>query len=310
MSPLKPMLALDASKLLAPGESPSSIPAALRYPLIAQPKLDGIRVTIQDGRVLTRSLKEVPNREIVEALSDELYEGLDGELIVGDPREPDCYRKTASFVMAAGKPGANWSLWAFDTLDPGVLASERLLRVEERVGLVNWTDAPVLACPHRVVRSAAELSEYESLLLDAGEEGVILRSPGSYYKHGRAGKTTRELVKLKRFEDFEARVVGVYEEQHNANARFENELGRGARSSAKAGKVGKGTLGGLVLVALNGPHEGVEFRCGTGFDAAERSTLWLESLPGRVAKVKCFPSGAKDKPRHPVFVGWRHAGDL
>jgi DNA ligase-1 len=137
-------------------------------------------------------------------------------------------------------------------------------------------------------------------------EGVILRDPAGLYKFGRSGKTG-PLLKVKRFIDFEAEVVGVYEEMHNANEAKTNELGRTERSTAKAGLVGKGTLGGLVLRALNGPAEGVEFRCGTGFDADARKVLWKhrERLTGKTAKIKSFPIGVKDKPRHPVWLGWR-----
>jgi DNA ligase-1 len=133
---------------------------------------------------------------------------------------------------------------------------------------------------------------------------VILRDPAGLYKFGRSGKTG-PLLKLKRFIDFEAEVIGVYEEMHNANVATKNELGRTSRSSAKAGKIGKGTLGGLILRAINGPAAGVEFRCGTGFDAAARAELWANPPIGKVAKVKSFPIGVKDKPRHPVWLGFR-----
>jgi DNA ligase-1 len=68
------------------------------------------------------------------------------------------------------------------------------------------------------------------------------------------------------------------------------------------------------LRGLNGPYEGVEFRCGTGFDAADRERLWRDpkrgtTVIGRVAKIKHFTVGAKDKPRFPVWLGWRHEDD-
>jgi DNA ligase 1 len=153
-----------------------------------------------------------------------------------------------------------------------------------------------------------DLERQEAHLIEQGHEGVIARVPGSLYKHGRSGKTG-PLLKIKRFVDFECVVLGTYEEQHNGNVGFTNELGRTARSTAKAGKVGKGTLGGLVLSPVDDsvvPSD-VVFRCGTGFDAAERASLWAErdALVGRTAKIKSFPIGVKDKPRHPVFLGWR-----
>ena len=91
----------------------------------------------------------------------------------------------------------------------------------------------------------------------------------------------------------------------NNNPKVTNELGRGQRATVKANKAGKDTLGGLVLRAINGPHAGVEFRCGSGFSAEDRAILWQASLLGEVCKIKAFPVGVKDKPRHPIFLGFR-----
>ena len=53
--------------------------------------------------------------------------------------------------------------------------------------------------------------------------------------------------------------------------------------------------------------KGAEFRVGTGFTAAVRAELWdiRDELAGRIAKIKSFPVGTKDRPRHPVWLGWR-----
>ena len=104
-------------------------------------------------------------------------------------------------------------------------------------------------------------------------------------------------------------IVGLYEELHNANEKTTNELGRGHRSSHKANKHGKGTLGGF---AVRDRYSGVEFRVGTGFTAQERADLWAEgdALIGRVVKYKFFAVGVKDAPRHPVMLGFREDADL
>lgn len=308
MTPLKPMLAKDADL------------SKLRFPVVVQPKLDGIRATVQDGVVYSRTLKRIPNAEVQATLGRPEFEGLDGELIVGDPTSPSCYRDTSSFVMSESKRGAEWCFVVFDRLGlnraysvrrEGLEDASLLWHVAEpnRIALVSETTA----------NNADELEAVEEHLVAVGHEGAILRIPSAAYKHGRS-TPSGPLLKIKRFIDFEAEVIGVYEEQHNANEGFTNELGRTARSTAKDGKVGKGTLGGLVVRALNGPAEGVEFRVGTGFDAAQRKALWLdatcpggfpplhattEGLNGRTAKIKSFPIGVKDKPRHPVFLGWR-----
>ena len=75
---IKPMLATEADF------------NKLRYPVCAQPKLDGIRVIIKNGVVYSRSLKPIPNKHI-QALFGNLH-GVDGELIVGDVTAQDVFQ--------------------------------------------------------------------------------------------------------------------------------------------------------------------------------------------------------------------------
>lgn len=296
----KPMLAAKAN------------PAKLKFPLYVQPKLDGIRCCIVGGKALTRSLKEVPNREIFNALSRPEFNGLDGEIIVGEPTAPDCYRRTSSFVMSDDKTGGDWRYYVFDIWDDAELGFAERFEKLDAYGL-EFNVVPVTLAP-----SAPVLEEIEARYIAEGHEGVILRSPWAKYKFGRGSATAGDLLKLKRFEDFEAEVIGVYEEQHNANEATKNALGRTERSSRQENKIGKDTLGGLILVGRTA-YKGVEFRCGTGFDRAERAELWKRAwtvgspggaLNGKIAKIKHFPVGAKDKPRFPTFLGWRDPSDL
>ena len=39
-------------------------PAALRYPVLVSPKLDGYRASVQGGVVLSRNLKPIPNAHV------------------------------------------------------------------------------------------------------------------------------------------------------------------------------------------------------------------------------------------------------
>jgi DNA ligase-1 len=322
MTDFKPMLACKAD------------PAKLRFPLYVQPKLDGIRASVVNGRLVSRTLKAIPNASIRAALSDPALEGLDGELIVGDPTAADCYRRTSSFVMAENKTGEPWTYFVFDLHDhPSIPFSDRYLALVEKVAAIKESIAitvpdspvsiqalPIQVVPTLTANDAAELEQHESMLIGDGHEGAILRRPDSLYKFGRASKTAGELVKLKRFEDAEAEIIGVYEEQHNANVAVTNALGRTERSTAKAGKVGKGTLGGFYVRDL---ETGIEFKVGTGFSAAERADFWQQAhfapdgtvaysgthLNGRIVRYKSFKIGVKEKPRHPVFLGFRYSAD-
>ena len=51
----------------------------LRFPVLVSKKLDGVRASVQGGRLMSRSLKPIPN-ENVQAMFKGLPEGLDGEL--------------------------------------------------------------------------------------------------------------------------------------------------------------------------------------------------------------------------------------
>jgi len=289
---MKPMLAKEA------------VADRLSYPLYAQAKLDGIRCVIVEGRALSRTLKEIPNREIYAELSRADLDGLDGEIVVGSPTAPDVYRQTSSYVMAGGKMNAPWTFYVFDRHN---LALPYNLRREAVTTATPLSDH-VVTLPSVLCHTAADLDAFEQHTVSLGYEGVILRSPDAHYKYGRGTVAAGDLLKLKRFIDFEASILGVYEEMHNANEAKTNNLGRTERSSHRENKIGKDTLGGFYVEAINGPCAGAQFKVGTGFSAEDRQAYWQqrETLVGLVAKIKSFPVGVKDRPRHPVFLGLRN----
>jgi len=296
---IKPMLAVDCGGV-----------ESVVFPVYASTKLDGVRCIIADGVALSRTLKPIPNKR-VQALLDGLPVGLDGELIAGDPTAPDAYRKTVSMVMADDKPIDGLLFRIFDIQEAGTFDA-RYSRLLDIFGVLFEEMRPgVCLVPQVHVATPGHLRELEELWVTEGYEGAILRAPNSPYKHGRSTVREGYLLKLKRFVDSEAEVIGVTELMHNGNEKTVNELGRTARSSHKAGKTGMGVLGALQVRDCT---TGVEFEIGTGFTADERRTLWQESkLPNRIwslAKYKYFPVGSKDKPRFPVFLGWRSREDV
>ena len=282
----KPMLASDANLDL------------LRYPLIASPKLDGVRATIRDGIVYSRSNKPIPNKHVQSLFANCEY--FDGELIVGDPTSHTVYRDTVSEVMSHDKTnGCNF--YVFDHI--ANLSASYVDRRKQLHGVNNT----VFLHTQMVINNLDDLLAYEDVCLIAGYEGLILRDPISMYKQGRS--TTKEgiLLKLKRFVDAEARIIGFEERMENTNEKIKNELGRSARSSHKAGKVGRGDLG-----ALHVEYNGLSFYVGTGFTDTERRHIWdgRDTFLGATIKFKSFPIGVKDAPRHPVFLGFRDKIDM
>lgn len=288
----------------------------LRYPLMASPKLDGIRAIVRNGVVLSRSMKPIPNRYVQSLFCGAKNEGFDGELIVGEPGASNVYNLTTSGVMSAGgEPDVRFHVFDLVGLGPETpyrqryeILRDRVSRAGRAVQLLDYWDLP----------DEAELTHYEAKQLILGFEGVILRDPNGLYKCGRSTLKEQGLLKLKRFADSEATIVGAVELMENTNEPVRNALGHLERSTKKAGKVAKGMLGALRVRDL---ETGVEFEIGSGFTEAQRQDLWLwfqtghsgnydAPLEGRVVKYKYQPVGVKEKPRFPVFLGFRDQRDL
>lgn len=300
----KPMLAVDFGG------------SRLRFPYFASPKLDGIRCVVIDGAARTRSMKPFPNVYVDQWLREHAkwLEGFDGELIIGDPTATDCFRTTTSGLMSiSGRP--SFQFYVFDMIDPSgrkpftersKVACERLEKARTVKGgaSVEWL-------VNRTVATQRDLDAFEDIVLGHGYEGVMLRHPTGAYKQGRATLNEGTLLKVKRTRDAEAIILGVEEQMHNTNTAYTNELGRTKRSSAQAGKVGKGTLGSLIVRGAKGqPFAGLTFNVGTGMDDALRAAMWKnrEKLKGLQIRYRYCEVGVKDSPRHPVFLGMRSAG--
>lgn len=276
-------------------------PASIGYPVLISPKLDGIRCLINErGVPVTRTLKLIPNVTIREALKDLKLPQLDGEIIVGDPKAPDCYRQTNSGVMSFdGTP--DWTFWVFDIVAGGSFAT-RLAAVKALVEGLGCKRVRMV--PHKLAKNPNDVLTYEEKHLLAGYEGIMGRSTHGSYKFGRATMKEGSLWKLKRFADGEAVIVGFDEQMHNANEATINALGRKERSSHKENKHGKATLGALKV---QDTLTGVAFDVGTGFTDEERLDIWRsqEAWLGRTIKYKSLLIGVKEKPRHPVYLGPR-----
>lgn len=281
----------------------------LRFPVLGSPKIDGVRAVILDGVVTSRSLKPIPNPH-VQAMFGRL-KFLDGELVVGSPTSTTLMQDTMSGVMSkSGAPDVKY--YVFDHVENlNTSFSSRRVSIEVSVGWYN-AGAEVVVVPQRELKNLAQVLTYEEECLNQGYEGIMLRDPLGFYKCGRSTAREQALVKLKRFVDAEAKIVGFEEEQRNDNEATTNELGRTKRSTAKAGKVAKGTLGAFIVEGLADPYKGVRFNVGGGLTAAQRVLFWeqRDKLVGETLTYKSFLIGVKTAPRFPIFVALRDAMDM
>jgi len=297
----------------------------IRFPGYVSPKLDGIRCLLgPTGGAVSRNLKPIPNMWIRGLLARLPDEGLlDGELIVGDPQDPASWNTTSSGVMSRdGKP--DFTYYVFDkVVKVDTPFRTRYLKLKEYVKDNQGKNPWLRLVPHNYVDNLRKLRIIENKHVDAGFEGIMFRSQDGHYKFGRSTAKEQWLLKIKRFCDAEATIIGFKEKMHNDNAATVSALGYTERSSHKANKRGAGTLGAFkvraALADLNRKDRAsdafnfdldrneVEFGVGTGLDDVLRARIWANQKRylGKVIKFKYQKLSPDNEPIFPVFVGFR-----
>jgi DNA ligase-1 len=277
------------------------------FPVLASPKIDGIRFMVKDATAMSRSWKPLPNQHFqgIFKTATQHFENLDGEVVIGqDPAGEGLFNRTQSAIMSqGGQP--DFSLHIFDRFENPIDHFES--RHTNALDSVDYLRDLGIKCvykvDHSILRSPEEVLAYEQEALESGYEGIMLRSPKGLYKFGRSTVREQGLIKIKRFVDAEAKIIGFKALERNQNAPEKNAFGLQVRSSHKAGKVETELLG--TLVVTKAPWG--EFEIGSGFDMATREDIWKNQSKylHRLVTFKYQPHGVKDKPRAPIFKGIR-----
>lgn len=301
--PLRPMLSAKV-------ESIEDLP----YPLLASPKLDGVRALVVNGVLVSRNLKPIPNAWCRALFGGAHMEGLDGELIVGDAFVPGVFDRTQSGVMSRdGKPDVRFHV--FDHWKEHGGYGARMAQVRRQMSDGRFGDEVVKVPQHKVFKPS-ELQAYEQECVDKGFEGVMLRklAADTPYKFGRSTLKEALLMKLIRRNTMEGVVVDAVEQLHNANEKTVDARGYAKRSKVKANLVPTGKLGALVLTADRDTKAPVitTFEVGTGMTDAQRVEFWhtRKSLIGKIVTVEYRELTKDNVPRFPTFKGFRHKDDI
>ena len=201
-------------------------------------KLDGVRALWTGEKLISRSGREF---DVPKAWSSQLPKiPLDGELWMGRGR----FDETSGLVRRIALQTDTWATIEYHVFDaPGEEGSfeERLayLRYLQR-GLEDST--PIRIVEQRAIGTHEELMARLQADVEAGAEGLMLRSRHAPYRVGRS----TDLLKLKPRHDAEATVIG-----HTA--------GKGKHA---------GRLGALRLQT----SKGIRFTLGVGFTDTERES--------------------------------------
>lgn len=287
---------------------------SLRYPMLATPKIDGIRCLTMNYPMgnakcvpVTRSLNRIPNDWIFNAIAKVCPPGFDGEIISGET-----FHECQSNVMTG---------WGFPTFKYLVFDhhTEYARPYRERIKYARkliddmGDDKPAwleYLFPE-TINSTPELLDALGHRVKQGYEGLIIRNEVAPYKWGRSTKREQGMVKIKLWGDSEAVVLDVVELMRNQNKAVINERGYLERSSHASNLTPGGTMGSLLVEDV---YDKCQFNLGTGrgFTDELRQKIWdnREHFIGKIVKYKFQIHGRKDKPRIPSFVGFRDPRDM
>lgn len=291
MIPTRPMLAAKLfNKLdyITDELVEARLKMAVRFPVIATPKADGIRGIVGDC-LLSRTYKPLPNRQLQER-AKQLPKGFDVECFsLGLP-----YDQIESIVMSADKDASLIEFVVIDWFGPHDYW-QRLKNVNGYMPAI--VDTRVRMLDFKLCKDVSELLDFEQECLALGYEGICFRAPDGPYKEGRATLKEGYLTKLKRVRYEEATIIGFIEECENLNPQQTDAFGLSKRSSHQDNKIGKGILGAFEVSSVFGLHRV------SGFTNVQKVTFWQhrDELVGKRIRFKFTPHGTKDLPRHPIF---------
>jgi len=198
--------------LAQPLPTAGDIVATMPSPFVIEDKYDGIRAQAHiDGdevRLYSRTLDDITlgYPDVVASLRG-LGRGvvLDGELLAVDPEQRRRARPFAALQRRLGRKEPTAEVMAevpaaFVGYD--ILASSSLLVIgsawRERRSMLEsltWRDDGAFVAPYRLAKTEEEVEAAFDAARAGGNEGLIVKDPGSSYTPGRRGKTW---IKLKR----------------------------------------------------------------------------------------------------------------
>lgn len=290
----------------------------IQYPILASYKLDGIRCIFLKGEIVSRSLKPIQNKQLKEKLepirrySEENNLILDGEIygldltfqaitkfvMTQDFEDPKSIKKHGEVLTIPEE----LKFYCFDCITNDNLDEpyiDRIKQVEKAekefkdifVTVQNyWLDLP------------CQVDKIFNNALGNGYEGLILREIMGRYKCGRGTIKEGIIYKVKPFRTFDA-VVKEITQGTVVDPKAEkkvNELGRSVTSNKKDDRLLVDKIRDFVV-----DYNGHELKvASSSLTHKEREEYWekREELIGKTIEYKGMLVGAKDVPRHPVFL--------
>ena len=246
------------------------------YPVMVQPKLDGVRA-LWDGRTLlsrTGHSIECPCSVLSSLCKIALTCGpnlhLDGELFSKSMTFDAISGQVRRLDQGMSKSGEEIEYWVFDVVSSSPFSTRNIWLKEASNSLAM---PGIVFLPASTAKSEAEVHAMAKLYIEEGFEGCMVRAMSEPYIHTR----TLALLKLKKFLDEEGVVTGM-------------QPGKGRHL---------GVLGALIVQG-----EGWKSEVGTGFTDFERRKFWecKDHVIGQTCTVRFQSKTSKGSLRFPSFV--------
>lgn len=234
-------------------------------------KLDGVRARWTGTELKTRNGNKIHAPEWFTA--NWPAQTLDGELWT----KRDDFQRIASVVLR-DTPDERWkevSTMVFDVPGSTKPFAERVILINKLVASTN--SITLKAVPHEQIATAATLEQRLDEVVNAGGEGLMLHHRQALYKDGRS----ELLLKLKRHEDDEAKVIGYV--------------------------AGKGKYAGLTGSLIVQSRDGLTFKIGSGLSDADRAS---PPPVGSWITYKFYGRTQKGLPRFASFMRVRPDKDM
>jgi len=303
---------------------------SLSYPLLASTKMDGCRLLFKQGKIVTRSLKPLPNIQLnqkfeyIRKYSEKNNLILDGELfspgvpfqfIVSCFMTEDYNAKQSikkwtelcqehDYFITREEVFSKLMFYCFD-----IIANEDNTfpfrgRWPTCHTLAKHFPDIMVGVNQRLVINKKEVESYFEEVLKDGFEGLILRNPESLYKFGRATIKENIAYKLKPWATIDSKIIGfIQATQVNEDAeKTVNELGRSRTSKRQEDRhtIDKAQA---FVVDFNGKELSVPI----AMPDEKKEYIWQhqDEYLNKYVEYKYMTVGMKDLPRIPKMIRMR-----
>jgi DNA ligase-1 len=289
---VKPRLIPEFGLMLADAKQPKL--ADIKYPIIAQTKLDGFRcVYFPKERVfMGRNGKPVRNENLNKYFEEFVKRNtkhvIDGELY----SDTLSFNEIASILNSEDKPLDGIYYCAYDFMREDEWACQKsvyvyLTRINNlAIAVKQWNKEGVKnvsVVTSEDLQNEAAVQNFYQWALDQGFEGLMLKDPNGAYQWKRVTVKSGIMMKLKPHDEYDGQIIG-----------FEEGTGQH-----------KGMLGSFI-VEVEGIRNAVSV--GSGFTEAQRTEIWKNPYPyvRQWIKLKGFEvTEGKESLRFPIFLSFR-----